>query len=133
MEEKLKGIRLIGIADLILGFCSLVFLLYSAISWIVEFKRNSLDTNISSFVVFILISLVSILLIKLGRLTIRLNPQAVRGNIIFAVFVIMEFLGSQLQHQDRVSGLIRCALLIYSIWMIFYLCRRKVRDQFKQS
>ena len=86
---------------------------------------------IVGFILLILLFLVGVVLIRLGVRTLKLRSTAITGNIIVAVLVIMEFLGSQLQHQGRVSQSVRLVLLTYSVWMICYLNRRNIKEQFK--
>lgn len=131
MEGKFKGIRIIGIADLVFGFCLLAYLLYCAISFIFDFKKCSMGINIVSLVLLIIFFLIGVGLIKVGFLTLKLNSKAIRGNVIFAVLVIMSCLGSFLQYQSRASELLKSFFLIYCVWLIFYLNRPKVKEQFK--
>ena len=131
MDEKPRGVQLIGIIDLLFGFCVLGYLCYGAFSWVIDFSKTATGINITAFVALVLLLVVGVFLIRLAFLTLRLRRKAISGNIIVAVFVIMEFLGSQLQYQSKLHGLLRMGLLAYSVWMICYLNRRSIKEQFR--
>ncbi|MDP2927388.1 MAG: hypothetical protein Q8N80_01105 [Candidatus Omnitrophota bacterium] len=131
MEQKFRGIKIIGIADSIFG-CSLsVFLLSCVIFDLFGSKKGPMVSYIAELAILVVALLIGILLIKLGRLTLKLNSEARKGNIILSVFVIVSFLGSFLQYQSQASELLKLFFIIYSIWVIFYLNCPKVKEQFK--
>ena len=131
MDGGFKGIRVIGVMDMTFGVCSLCYFAYGAVSSVFDLKKTPTGMLVVGLVLLVLVLLLGIWLIRLGRQTLRLNPKAIHGNIILAVFVIMEFLGSQLQYQSQIAESIRWGLLIYSVWLLFYLNRPSVREQFK--
>ena len=131
LDTTLKGIKLIGMTDVAFGVYALGYLLYATMSWVTDLGKKSSAINSVTFVLLALLFLVGVALIRLGVATLKLRSAAIAGNIIVAVMVIMEFLGSQLQYQSGVSRSVRLVLLAYSIWMICYLNRRSIKEQFK--
>jgi hypothetical protein len=107
-------------------------LLRGVTSWIIGFRGSPAVVNIFVAAMLLLLLLIVILLVRLGSLTFKMRPQARTGNIILAVLLIMQFVGSQLQQHSKTSELLGLVFLTYGVGLIWYVNRHCVREQFTE-
>jgi hypothetical protein len=129
MKNKLLGIYLISAVDLLVGTLSF--------SVIIGVILGGCKLSVAFLNLFL-----GLFMILTGFLTLRLNPKSVICNIILSVFGIMASIGAYGLgvHELRFTGelcevqslYIFCLVsIIYFVWVIVYLKRLKVKEQFK--